>query len=101
MADAYYVLSDTNRRKEYDTLYASRTANERSTEPESSTDFFSTFANMFTGAGSGTSTGAGPPPGPQRPNAEGVFGDVFEEVSVFFFKVIADIIYLETLDVAP
>jgi len=42
---------------------------------------------MFTG-GSSTGAGAAPPPGgfpadgAQRPDAEGVFGDVFEEVHI-------------------
>jgi curved DNA-binding protein CbpA len=79
VADAYYVLSDPTRRKEYDTLFASRSSSDRSAEPDASSNFFANFANIFAGA-------AGTPPRPegfadgQRPDAEGVFGDVFEEV---------------------
>lgn len=88
MADAYYVLSDAARRKEYDALYSSRSHSERTTEPDASTSFFANFANMFGGAANGD---AGPGPRAegfaegQRPDAEGVFGDVFEEVGLFHF----------------
>ena len=84
MADAYYVLSDPERRREYDTLRASRGTSAGSTDPASSANFFANFANMFAGTGASTpgsgmdagqGTGAG-----QRPDADGVFGDVFEEV---------------------
>ncbi|KIJ45597.1 hypothetical protein M422DRAFT_227254 [Sphaerobolus stellatus SS14] len=84
VADAYYVLSDPARRKEYDTLYASHASSERTTEPESSSDFFSSFANFFSSGATGSNAGAAPPPagfaGAQRPDPEGVFGDVFEEM---------------------
>ena len=73
VADAYYVLSDPIRRQEYDHLYSTRSRRERTEQPDASSSFFSSFANMFGGA-----TGATPP---QRPDAEGVFADVFEEVS--------------------
>ncbi|KAJ3522837.1 hypothetical protein NMY22_g11711 [Coprinellus aureogranulatus] len=55
VADAYYVLSDAKRRKEYDMLYNTR--RDRTDDPTSSSNFFSQFAGMF----------------------EGVFADVFEE----------------------
>ncbi|KAF5390213.1 hypothetical protein D9757_002800 [Collybiopsis confluens] len=74
VADAYYVLSDSTRRREYDSLHASRTFDERSQDPRSSTNFFSQFSSMFSGGG-----GSGSQPG-QQPNADGVFGDVFEEL---------------------
>ncbi|KAF9569704.1 DnaJ-domain-containing protein [Agrocybe pediades] len=70
IADAYYVLSDPKRRQEYDNLY--RTRADRSTDPGSSSNFFSQFAGMF-GGGSSQSR-------PSQPNAEGVFADVFEEL---------------------
>ncbi|OBZ78662.1 putative J domain-containing protein C63.13 [Grifola frondosa] len=76
VADAYYVLSDVTRRKEYDLLYASRGPQERTEMPDASSNFFSAFGNMF-GAGAGTSTGAAPG---DRPDAENVFADVFEEL---------------------
>lgn len=78
MADAYYVLSDTERRREYDSLYGSRS--EKTADPGASTDFFSTFANMFGSAAGGT-TGAAEGETGQRPDANNVFGDVFEDVS--------------------
>lgn len=76
VADAYYVLSDPKRRQEYDVLYNSRSFSDRTNDPKSSTSFFSQFAGLFTGSsGSNRSeTGA-------RPDAEGVFADVFEEAS--------------------
>ncbi|TFK57305.1 DnaJ-domain-containing protein [Heliocybe sulcata] len=80
VADAYYVLSDPTRRREYDSLYGSQSR--RSQDPGASGNFFSQFANMFAGAaGAGAGTGGSgvPPPG-QRPDAEGVFTDVFEEL---------------------
>ncbi|CAE6482886.1 unnamed protein product, partial [Rhizoctonia solani] len=70
VADAYYVLSDPVRRKEYDILFAQRTSY-TTTDPGASESFFSQFANLFTGG----STEA-----PHRPDAEGVFGDVFEDL---------------------
>lgn len=77
MADAYYVLSDPARRREYDNLYASRSFTDRTDDPNSSSNFFTQFTGMFTGAG----TGSGRTPGAEpRPDAEGVFADVFEEV---------------------
>ncbi|KAH8120103.1 DnaJ-domain-containing protein [Phellopilus nigrolimitatus] len=81
-ADAYYVLSDPTRRKEYNSLRSARASNERTSDPSSSADFFANFANMFTGAAAGSgAAGAGPDAGAQqRPDAEGVFSDVFEEL---------------------
>lgn len=93
MADAYYVLSDPIRRREYDALLASRAYSERtSTDPDASSNFFSNFANMFSGAGAsaGASTSAGTStqqaeekeeePFGERPDPEQTFANVFEEV---------------------
>lgn len=74
VADAYYVLYDAERRKEYDAIYGSRA--DRTEDADASSNFFTNFANMFTGKGAG----AEPAPGPERPDAEGVFANVFEEV---------------------
>ena len=81
VADAYYVLSDPTRRREYDSLYSTRRPQERTAQPDSSANFFSTFANMFAKAGGpGTGAGAtGAAPG-DRPDADYVFADVFEDV---------------------
>ncbi|KIM85386.1 hypothetical protein PILCRDRAFT_817394 [Piloderma croceum F 1598] len=82
VADAYYVLSDTTRRREYDALYGSRSTSDRTNDPSSSANFFANFASMFTGAtgaSAGTGTGAAPAEG-QHPNAEGVFADVFDDL---------------------
>jgi len=70
VADAYYVLSDPERRREYDTLYSTR--QDRSNAPEASAGFFQAFASMFGGT-PGSASG-------QRPDAQGVFGDVFEDL---------------------
>lgn len=86
VADAYYILSDSTQRAQYDSLRSARDARERSTDPGSSANFFANFANMFAGTGTGSSAGAGAGAGvppPQRPDAEGVFGDVFEDVRCF------------------
>jgi len=74
VADAYYVLSDPTRRREYDSLYSTRARREKESEPDasSSANFFAQFASMFGG-------GAGATP-PERPDADHVFGDVFEEL---------------------
>lgn len=83
VADAYYVLSDKIRRREYDALYAARSKADRTSDPNSSTNFFANFANMFAGAAAGgaaSETGAAPAEG-EQPNAEGVFADVFDDVS--------------------
>ncbi|WVF70237.1 hypothetical protein IAT40_005026 [Kwoniella sp. CBS 6097] len=105
VSDAYYVLSDPARRAEYDALFRSRPSSaftdDNASEYEqeqASGNFFENFAQFFqnaTGAGAGTSTGsapgekasAGPGAGSgagagmgARPDAHGVFGDVFEEM---------------------
>ncbi|KAG5648107.1 hypothetical protein DXG03_007142 [Asterophora parasitica] len=74
IADAYYVLFDPQRRKEYDSIYASRPSSSRTNDPDSSTNFFSQFTRRFGGGG-----GAGAGTTPERPDAEGVFADAFEE----------------------
>jgi hypothetical protein len=82
VADAYYVLSDKIRRREYDALYAARSKADRTSDPNSSTNFFANFANMFAGAAAGgaaSETGAAPAEG-EQPNAEGVFADVFDDL---------------------
>jgi DnaJ-class molecular chaperone len=85
VADAYYVLSDPARRAEYDTLFRSRPksafTDEASSEFEqeqASGSFFENFSTFFqnaTGAAGGSEPKAHP-----RPDANGVFGDVFEEM---------------------
>ncbi|KAF5374782.1 hypothetical protein D9758_000143 [Tetrapyrgos nigripes] len=78
VADAYYVLSDPERRKEYDILY---TSNKRSTDPSSSSNFFSQFSNLFGGGGAaGTGAGFAQSNSNGQPDAENVFADVFEEL---------------------
>ncbi|KAH8100614.1 DnaJ domain-containing protein [Cristinia sonorae] len=79
VADAYYVLSDSTRRKEYDALYSTRKQKERTQSADASANFFSTFANMFGAGGAKPAEGAGAPAA-DRPDADGVFADVFEEL---------------------
>ncbi|KAL6302200.1 DnaJ domain-containing protein [Sparassis latifolia] len=79
VADAYYVLSDKTRRREYDTLYATRGPSERSGAPGASANFFSAFGNMFGGNGKGADSATGATAA-DRPDADNVFGDVFEEL---------------------
>jgi curved DNA-binding protein CbpA len=121
VADAYYVLSDPKRRKEYDDLYGSRSQRpsggfssngpsagassgfpggafpggfasgaaedeeyDESSQHEASGNFFRTFASMFGGAGK-TSEKTEEEEDPLhggRPDANGVFGDVFEDMYV-------------------
>ncbi|KAI8995502.1 DnaJ domain-containing protein [Trametes punicea] len=78
VADAYYVLSDQTRRKEYDILYSTRRPQERTDQPGASANFFSTFTNMF-GGRTGAQSAPGTTPA-DRPDAEHVFADVFEEL---------------------
>ncbi|KAG8836530.1 hypothetical protein FRB91_010615 [Serendipita sp. 411] len=83
VADAYYVLSDPVRRREYDALLASRSYSDRSTDADASSNFFSNFANMFSGAAGSTSANAQAEDKPEefeRPDAEQTFGNVFEEL---------------------
>ncbi|KAM5538172.1 hypothetical protein V8D89_008059 [Ganoderma adspersum] len=78
VADAYYVLSDHTRRKEYDHLYSTRRPNERTSQPNASGNFFSAFNDMF---GKPGASGAGArTPQTERPDADHVFADVFEEL---------------------
>ncbi|KAH9968986.1 DnaJ domain-containing protein [Russula dissimulans] len=79
VADAYYVLSDSQRRREYDRLSTSRSS-ERTNDPDASRNFFRSFASMFSsGAGNGQPGAATEQPG-VRPDADRVFGDVFEDL---------------------
>jgi len=70
VADAYYVLSDPVQRREYDSLFSQR-ATYATADPEASKSFFA----MFGGAAD-----AVPPGGTRHPDANGVFGDVFEDL---------------------
>jgi len=79
VTDAYYVLSDPQRRREYDQLAASKSSSEQTTDPTASSNFFTTFASMFSSTGTGTGTAPADPAG-QRPDADRVFGDVFEDL---------------------
>jgi len=70
---------------EYDALLASRSYSDRSTSPESSANFFSSFANMFQGAtaasGGAHAESEGHPEEPfERPDAEATFANIFDEV---------------------
>jgi len=90
VADAYYVLSDPPRRREYDALLASQSRSYTgSTTADDSANFFSNFANMFQGAAFGSAGASGsnaaqPEDKPEepfeRPDAETTFGNVFEEL---------------------
>jgi DnaJ-class molecular chaperone len=88
VADAYYVLSDPARRAEYDALFRSRPASaftddaaSESEQDQASGSFFQNFSSFFqnatgaTGAGQGATADAHP-----RPDPNGIFGDVFEEM---------------------
>jgi curved DNA-binding protein CbpA len=79
IADAYYVLSDPRRRKEYDLLYSSRPS--ASADSNASANFFSQFASMFNDTGSTAGT---PPSEAPHVDPEGVFTDVFHDVSDFY-----------------
>ncbi|KAJ4486306.1 DnaJ domain-containing protein [Lentinula aciculospora] len=72
VADAYYMLSDPTRRREYDSLHASKASSERTADSQSSYNFFSQF---FGGNSADAQAGTN-----QQPDAEGVFTDVLEEL---------------------
>ncbi|KEI37747.1 uncharacterized protein L969DRAFT_52683 [Mixia osmundae IAM 14324] len=74
VADAYYVLSDPQRRREYDVEYRQRPS--RSTSEQSSADFFKSFFASATGT-PGASTSS---TGDQQPDPDGIFGNVFEDL---------------------
>lgn len=73
-------MSDSTRRKEYDALYGSRANKNKTDAPDASANFFSSFASMFGGekGGANSATGA---TAADRPDAENIFADVFEDVS--------------------
>jgi len=77
VADAYYVLSDPARRREYNILRSQQQQAKNTTDPRASSDFFTAFTNLFGGKGG---TPQDNPDAPGRPDAEGIFGDVFEEL---------------------
>ncbi|KAF8641155.1 hypothetical protein AX17_000790 [Amanita inopinata Kibby_2008] len=73
VADAYYVLSDPNRRKEYDNLYNARQS-DRTDDPRSSHNFFKQFKFHFKPSTPNEQSGN------EHPDPNGVFADVFEEL---------------------
>lgn len=95
LADAYYVLSDTTRRAEYDSLRRSQSYGSYSSSPpggfsadpekeqESSYNFFKSF---FGGAAASAAENAGPesstgsPHAGSQPDSGNMFSDVFEEL---------------------
>ncbi|KIR27874.1 hypothetical protein I307_02794 [Cryptococcus deuterogattii 99/473] len=91
LSDAYYVLSDPGRRAEYDSLFRSQPSSafteDNASEYEqaqASGNFFQNFAHFFqnaTGSGADTKESTGTHAGTgTRPNADNIFGDVFEEM---------------------
>lgn len=70
VADAYFVLFDPDRRKEYDVLY--KVKKERTADPSASANF---FANLFGGKGPESASESA-----ERPDADYVFADVFDEL---------------------
>lgn len=80
VADAYYVLSDPQRRIDYDRLSSSKSSSERTSDPNASSTFFSMFSGMFAGSGGDGQSGTAPDQSGQRPDADHVFGTVFEDV---------------------
>ncbi|CAO1620423.1 unnamed protein product [Parajaminaea phylloscopi] len=79
LADAYYVLSNAERKAEYDSLRASQgfqsfEKGQEEQEQSSSARFFQSF---FSGGAAGASSG---PAQQEQPQANGVFSDVFEEM---------------------
>lgn len=87
VADAYYVLSDPGRRAEYDTLFKTRPSSAFTDETASefeqdqaSGSFFDQFASYFQNATSSASGEKTQGQAHPRPDANGVFGDVFEEM---------------------
>lgn len=92
VADAYYVLSDPRRRSEYDLERASRPQSSQSTSEDASASFFANFfRNAGAGAGGagpggfpdedlGSDTDGGEARGGGRPDADHLFGDVFEDM---------------------
>jgi len=89
VADAYYVLSDPARRAEYDSLFRSRPASAFTDETASefeqeqaSGSFFDNFSSFFQSPrqqDSANSTNSNHTKN-ARPDANHVFGDVFEEM---------------------
>lgn len=100
VADAYYVLSDPKRRAEYDQLFRSRpssaftgdNANPHE-QDRASSNFFEEFSRFFQDATGAGAARPGASQGPtdedhetastgsaKRPDPNGVFGDVFEEL---------------------
>lgn len=83
------------RRREYDALLAARSFQDRTSDPLASDNFFSQFTNFFSSRGTQHPTNSEEDETPEgqrereraqafaegRPDAEGVFGNVFEEVS--------------------
>ncbi|ODN77842.1 hypothetical protein L202_04958 [Cryptococcus amylolentus CBS 6039] len=90
LSDAYYVLSDPGRRAEYDALFRSRPQNAFTEEDatdfeqeQASGNFFQNFSSFFqdaTGSTGGSSSAGEKAGAGARPDANNVFGDVFEEM---------------------
>ncbi|KAG6832464.1 hypothetical protein H0H92_001510 [Tricholoma furcatifolium] len=71
LADAYYVLSDPARRRDYDAIYTSKPSSDRTSDPNASPGLFSRFSSSFTGSSTEQTS---------QSNADYVFADVFEEL---------------------
>jgi hypothetical protein len=74
------VLSDPQRRSDYDRLSSSISSSARTSDPNASNTFFSMFSDMLTRTGGEGQSEAAPEQPVQRPNANIVFGTVFEDV---------------------
>lgn len=74
------MLSDPQRRSDYDRLSSSISSSARTSDPNASSSFFSKFSDMLTSTGGEGQSGAAPEQLVQRPNANIVFGTVFEDV---------------------
>lgn len=82
MADAYFVLSDKTRRSEYDMLAATSGTNTYTGGAGGFQDFaFKDFASMFGGTKAADDHEDLPRADTGRPDPEGVFANVFDDVS--------------------
>jgi len=80
VADAFYVLSDPQRRSDYDQLSSSISSSARTSDPNASNTFFGMFSDMLTSTRGAGQSEAAPEQSVQRPNADIIFGTVFEDL---------------------
>lgn len=80
ISDAFYTLSDSTRRANYDRLRSQQPKEKRTSDPNSSKNYFDYFSNLASGFGAAGSSSNGATGTGTRVDPEFVFSNVFEDL---------------------